>query len=320
MMLDWEVVGFGTVHGGVVQVHRHVHTTVHLSVRVEVQRVGHQPHGAQRQKHAQVRWQPCPDLQDGHQEDQHDAESEDDHLQRRHILPRSKCQVSPLHHHFGLPLRVMLLLVLPAVAVLVRRPVRLIRATPTPDHRQRDAAPAAEAAVARGANVQGGRPQITRPPHPDQRQQSSRQRRKDEPLRRHGGSDLPLYPEHGGRHIANWTPSTTCICCEDDHATTKSAMLLVISGQVFEDFQRHNGGCEVVDHRAKEEGEHADDRHEALDAAIHRLPDDNSNQSEAAEVVDGLNDSHSRQEEEDHAADILQASIQLLMQSVGAGL
>mmetsp|Transcript_21115 Transcript_21115/g.66780 ORF Transcript_21115/g.66780 Transcript_21115/m.66780 type:complete len:523 (-) Transcript_21115:588-2156(-) len=172
----------------------------------------------------------------------------------------------------------------------------------------------ADVARARGGLLRlGGRVPPCLPPKARQWNDACHQGRKEQAGNGLQGRDLALDPEHRGGHVADRAPSAAGVCCDHRAAATAEAEGLVVSGHVAEKLQRHNRRRKVVDDRAEEEGQETDDGHQPLYVAGHHPPDNGRHYCEATEVVNGLHNTHGRQEKQDDAADFLQAPVKFVV-------
>mmetsp|Transcript_56918 Transcript_56918/g.120967 ORF Transcript_56918/g.120967 Transcript_56918/m.120967 type:complete len:322 (-) Transcript_56918:588-1553(-) len=107
--------------------------------------------------------------------------------------------------------------------------------------------------------------------------------------------DLVGEPQHGGRDIADRTPSTSSICCDDNQTTNGVSQMPVMTDAMAQEFQGHNGRRQVVNDRAEEEAEGAKKWHQQVRATTGPQGDVACNDTKASEVIDGLYNAHSRQ-------------------------
>mmetsp|Transcript_115580 Transcript_115580/g.359971 ORF Transcript_115580/g.359971 Transcript_115580/m.359971 type:complete len:370 (-) Transcript_115580:112-1221(-) len=128
------------------------------------------------------------------------------------------------------------------------------------------------------------------------------------------GRDLVLDPQHRRRDVADGAPGAARVGGHDDKAPAELAEAVVVGGHVAQDLQGDNRGRQVVDDRAHEEAEQAEDGHEPVRLRSDDPVDHGGHDVEAPEVVDGLHHGHGRQQEEDDAADVLQTLTQVLVE------
>mmetsp|Transcript_53794 Transcript_53794/g.128614 ORF Transcript_53794/g.128614 Transcript_53794/m.128614 type:complete len:405 (+) Transcript_53794:218-1432(+) len=155
------------------------------------------------------------------------------------------------------------------------------------------------------------------PPDPEEGHHSGDEGGQEEPHHSSCRGNLPLDPQHGGGNITNRAPGPAGICGNDHQTAAGVAPVLVVRHNLLKDLDAHNGGSEVVNDRAQKEGEDADDGHKTPRLLLGAADDKGCHHREALHVVDGLDDSHGRQQKKDHAAHVREAldklAVELLM-------
>ena len=109
------------------------------------------------------------------------------------------------------------------------------------------------------------------------------------------GGDLSADPEHGGGDVADRGPGAAGVGGDHDHAGEEQAVVMFVQ-QLLHQRDHDDGGGQVVQHRAQEEGDEADQPHQRRQL---RGPDPRGDHFEAVVGVDHLDDRHRADQKED---------------------
>mmetsp|Transcript_82639 Transcript_82639/g.212890 ORF Transcript_82639/g.212890 Transcript_82639/m.212890 type:complete len:345 (+) Transcript_82639:3-1037(+) len=151
-------------------------------------------------------------------------------------------------------------------------------------------------------------------PHAEQGDDAHDEGGEEEPEDGAPDRDLVRQPQHGCSHVPHGAPSAACIGGDDNQAADGVTQVSVLAHRVAEQLQADDGGREVVDDRAHEEAQHAEDRQQGLLAPLGPLADHVGDNCEAVEVVNGLNHAHGGEEEQDDATDFLEPVVEFVLQ------